>query len=67
MLGSKNVCSREYVYRAYDSEVQGNAVLRPGEAGAGVSHPLEGSTAGVALSVDGNPRYGRIDPYWGGA
>ena len=67
VLGSKNVCSREYVYRAYDSEVQGNAVLRPGEAGAGVSHPLEGSTAGVALSVDGNPAYGRIDPYWGGA
>ncbi|MFO8082318.1 MAG: phosphoribosylformylglycinamidine synthase subunit PurL [Armatimonadota bacterium] len=67
VLGSPNVCSREYIYRAYDSEVQGNAVLRPGEAGAGVSHPLEGSTAGVALSVDGNPRYGRIDPYWGGA
>jgi phosphoribosylformylglycinamidine synthase len=67
VLGSPNVCSREYVYRAYDSEVQGNAVLRPGESGAGVSHPLAGSTAGVALSVDGNPRYGRIDPYWGGA
>jgi|LSQX01.2.fsa_nt_gb phosphoribosylformylglycinamidine synthase len=67
VLGSPNVCSREYIYRAYDSEVQGNAVLRPGEAGAGVSHPLEGCRAGVALSVDGNPRYGRIDPYWGGA
>lgn len=67
VLGSKNVCSREYIYRAYDSEVQGNAVLRPGEAGAGVSRPLEGCAAAVALAVDGNPRYGRIDPYWGGA
>ncbi len=67
ILGSPNVCSREYIYRAYDSEVQGNAVLRPGEAGAGVTRPLEGSDAAVALSVDGNPRYGRIDPYWGGA
>ncbi len=67
VLGSPNVCSREYIYRAYDSEVQGNAVLRPGESGAGVSRPLEGSDAAVALSVDGNPRYGRIDPYWGGA
>ncbi|MEA3399668.1 MAG: phosphoribosylformylglycinamidine synthase subunit PurL [Armatimonadota bacterium] len=67
VLGSRNVCSREYVYRAYDVEVQGNAVLRPGEAGAGVCRPLEGCDAAVALSVDGNPRYGRIDPYWGGA
>ncbi len=67
VLGSPNVCSREYVYRAYDSEVQGNAVLRPGEAGAGVSRPLEDCDAAVALSVDGNPKYGRIDPYWGGA
>ncbi len=67
VLGSKNVCSREYVYRAYDSEVQGNAVLRPGESGAGVSRPLPDCDAAVALSVDGNPRYGRIDPYWGGA
>lgn len=67
VLASPNVCSREYIYRAYDSEVQGNAVLRPGEAGAGVARPLEGCDAAVALSVDGNPKYGRIDPYWGGA
>ncbi len=67
VLGSRNVCSREYIYRAYDSEVQGNAVLRPGEAGAGVARPLPGSRAAAALSVDGNPKYGRIDPYWAGA
>ncbi len=67
VLGHKNVCSREYIYRAYDTEVQGNAVLRPGEAGAGVCRPLEGSDAAVALAVDGNPFYGLISPYWGGA
>ncbi len=67
VLGNRNVCSREYIYRAYDSEVQGNAVLRPGEAGAGVARPLEGCDAAMALGVAGNPRYGRIDPYWGGA
>ncbi len=67
VLGCKNVCSREFVYRAYDCEVQGNAVLRPGEAGAGVSRPLPGSNAGCALAVDGNPKYARISPYWGGA
>ncbi len=67
VLGSKNVCSREFIYRSYDCEVQGNAVLRPGEAGSGVSRPLPGCTAGCALSVDGNPKYGLISPYWGAA
>ncbi|MCD6361949.1 MAG: phosphoribosylformylglycinamidine synthase, partial [Armatimonadetes bacterium] len=67
VLGSMNVCSRAYIYRAYDCEVQGNAVLRPGESGAGVCRPLPGSPAGCALSVDGNPKYGIISPYWGGA
>jgi len=67
VLGNKNVCSREYIYRAYDVEVQGNAVLRPGESGAGVCRPLPGCPAGVALAVDGNPKYGLISPYWGGA
>ncbi|MHB8995469.1 MAG: phosphoribosylformylglycinamidine synthase subunit PurL [Armatimonadota bacterium] len=67
VLGHDNVCSRAFIYRAYDSEVQGNAVIRPGEAGAGVCAPLEGSTAGCVLSVDGNPFYGDISPYWGGA
>jgi phosphoribosylformylglycinamidine synthase II len=67
VLGHENVCSREYIYRAYDTEVQGNAVIRPGEADAGVCAPLEGSLAGVALAMDGNPAYGAISPYWGGA
>jgi len=69
LLSSPNIASREYIYRFYDTEVQGNAVIRPGEADAGVFAPLEeeGSPVGVALSCDGNPRYGAIDPYWGGA
>ncbi|MFQ6098525.1 MAG: AIR synthase-related protein, partial [Armatimonadota bacterium] len=67
MLGSENLASREYIYRAYDTEVQGNAVVRPGEADAGVIAPLEGETVGVALAVDGNPLYGTISPYWAGA
>jgi len=67
VLRYRNICSRAYIYRNYDTEVQGNAVIRPGEAGAGVCAPLEGCTGGVALAVDGNPFYGLIDPYWGGA
>ena len=67
VLAHENVCSREYIYRSYDSEVQGNAVIRPGEADAGVCAPLEGSSAGVALAMDGNPAYGAISAYWAGA
>ena len=69
VISSPNVCSREYIYRFYDTEVQGKAVIRPGEADAGVMAPVEeeGSSVGIAFSLDGNPFYGRIDPYWGGA
>lgn len=70
VLKSLNICSRYPVYRHYDTEVQGMAVLRPGEADAGVIAPLELTEkcpAGIALSVDGNPFIGDIDPYWGGA
>ncbi len=67
VIGHRNACSRAYIYRCYDSEVQGNAIIRPGEAGAGVCAPLSGCPKGVALSADGNPFYGLIDPYWGGA
>ena len=69
VLASPNVASKECIYRFYDTEVQGNTVIRPGEADAALIAPLEeiGSKVGVALSCDGNPFYGRIDPYWGGA
>ncbi|MBI5833297.1 MAG: phosphoribosylformylglycinamidine synthase subunit PurL [Armatimonadetes bacterium] len=67
LLASPNLASREPIYRFYDTEVQGAAVLRSGEADAGVIAPVPGTKFGVALSVDGNPRYGRISPYAGGA
>ena len=67
MAGSPNGASRNYVYRRYDGEVQGRAVLRPGEADASVIAPLPGRKTGLAFSVDGNPFYGLIDPYQGGA
>lgn len=67
MLASLNIASREPLYRFYDTEVQGNAVLRPGEADAAVIAPIAGHSVGVAISCDGNPFYGRISPYWGGA
>jgi phosphoribosylformylglycinamidine synthase II len=67
MVSSPNGASKNYVYRRYDCEVQGRAVLRPGEADASVIAPLPGRKIGLAFSVDGNPFYGLIDPYQGGA
>ena len=66
ILKSENIASRESIYRFYDTEVQGCAVLRSGEADAGVMAPLPGDPHGIALSVDGNPAYGRISPYLAG-
>ncbi|MCJ7443769.1 MAG: phosphoribosylformylglycinamidine synthase subunit PurL [Methanotrichaceae archaeon] len=67
ILRSPNIASREHVYRYYDTEVMGNAVIRPGEADAGLIAPIREEKFGIALSVDSNPFYGRISPYWGGA
>ena len=67
ILGSPNIASREHIYRYYDTEVMGNTVIRPGEADAGLIAPVRGEKFGVALAVDSNPFYGRINPYWGGA
>ena len=67
ILRSPNIASREHVYRYYDTEVMGNAVIRPGEADAGLIAPVRGEKFGLALAVDSNPFYGRISPYWGGA
>jgi phosphoribosylformylglycinamidine synthase II len=67
ILRSPNIASREHVYRYYDTEVMGSAVIRPGEADAGLIAPVRGERFGVALAVDSNPFYGRISPYWGGA
>jgi phosphoribosylformylglycinamidine synthase II len=67
MLTSVAGCSRKHIWSYYDSEVQGATRLRPGEADACVSVPVEGSRAGLAVSGDGNPWYGELDPFQGGA
>ncbi|MBK8166647.1 MAG: phosphoribosylformylglycinamidine synthase subunit PurL [bacterium] len=67
LMAHPNLCSREYVYRHYDGEVQANTILRPGEADAGVVAPLPGCRRAVALSADGNPLLGLADPWTGGA
>jgi len=62
LLSSPNLCSREYLFRHYDSEVQGRTWLRPGEGDATVFAPAPGRALGVAVAVGGNPRWCGADP-----
>jgi phosphoribosylformylglycinamidine synthase len=67
MLGSPNGGSAEPIFRSYDTEVQGRAVIRPGEGDATVILPVPGCPVGLASTVDGNPWYGLLDPRAAGA
>ncbi len=71
VLSSWNVCSKEWIIRQYDHEVQGGSVLKPlvgvdddGPADASITRPLLNSKRGIVLSNGINPSYGDIDPYW---
>ena len=65
LLGSPNLCSREYLYRHYDSEVQGRTWLRPGEADAVVIQADADRPLGIAFAVGGNPYWCDSDPELG--
>ena len=65
LLGSWNGCSREYLFRHYDSEVQGRTWLRPGEGDAAVFAADRGRALGIALAVGGNPYWCAADPELG--
>ncbi|HEX7476103.1 MAG TPA: phosphoribosylformylglycinamidine synthase subunit PurL [Dehalococcoidales bacterium] len=71
VLGSWNTCSKEWVIRQYDHEVQGGSVLKPlvgatndGPGDAVVFRPVIGSDQGAIVANGINTRYGDIDPYW---
>lgn len=66
ILAHRDVCSREPLYRRYDTVVRGATVIPRGASDAGVLAPIYGSPLGVALSVAGNPRYGRLNPHAAG-
>ena len=65
-----NVCSKEWVIRQYDHEVQGSSVIKPlvgincdGPSDASVIAPKLGNDRGIAISNGINVRYGMIDPF----
>jgi len=70
ILGSLNVCSKEWIIRQYDHEVQGGSVLKPlvgtaddGPGDAAVVMPVLGEWAGLAVGCGIQPRLGDLDPY----
>ncbi|MBU1895220.1 MAG: phosphoribosylformylglycinamidine synthase, partial [Candidatus Omnitrophica bacterium] len=71
VLSSWNVCSKEWIIRQYDHEVQGGSVLKPligpdndGPSDASITRPFLDSKKGIVLSNGINPDFGDIDPYW---
>jgi phosphoribosylformylglycinamidine synthase II len=67
LLSRLNICSKEYVIRQYDHEVQGGSVVKPltgdGPSDAAVIRPLLDSMEGVVVANGICPRYGDIDTY----
>ncbi|KPK48743.1 MAG: phosphoribosylformylglycinamidine synthase [Planctomycetes bacterium SM23_25] len=70
ILGAWNVCSKEWVIRQYDHEVQGQTVIKPlvgvhedAPGDACVITPILGSPKGLAVGCGMNPKYGDVDPY----
>ncbi|MGC1213511.1 MAG: AIR synthase related protein, partial [Micromonospora sp.] len=64
MIASPNLADKTWVTEQYDRYVLGNTVLAQPED-SGVIRIDERTGLGVALSVDGNGRYARLDPYQG--
>jgi phosphoribosylformylglycinamidine synthase len=67
LLCRLNICSKEYVIRQYDHEVQGGSVIKPltgdGPSDSAVIRPLLDSMEGVVVANGICPRYGDIDTY----
>ena len=64
LLDHPPIASKRWVYEQYDSTVQAGTVLGPG-GDAGVLR-VPGADFGLAVTVDCNSRYVRLDPYEGG-
>jgi phosphoribosylformylglycinamidine synthase len=79
LLAQLNICSKEWVIRQYDHEVQGQTVIKPfvgkncGPSDGCLLWPIssipenklekEDKYKGIAIACGINPQYGKIDPY----
>lgn len=72
LLSHENIASRAPIFETYDKQVQGRTIIEAGFADAGVMQPFDEDKypeeirqVGIALSLDQNPRYNKINAYWG--
>jgi phosphoribosylformylglycinamidine synthase len=64
MAASPNLCDKSWITEQYDSSVFGNTVLgAPHDAG--LVRLDERTGVGIAIALDGNGRFARLDPYVG--
>ncbi len=70
MLDRPNICSKEWIMRQYDHEVQGGSVVKPLvgvnqniPSDASVTRPILTSSKGLAFSQSLLPWYSKIDAY----
>ncbi|MHB1869039.1 MAG: phosphoribosylformylglycinamidine synthase subunit PurL [Nitrososphaerales archaeon] len=70
LLKAPNIASKEGIVRTYDTEVQGNTIVKPfqypdsGPNDAAILKPIMNSERGLVISCGYNPRFSRIDSYW---
>ncbi|MFK7776959.1 MAG: phosphoribosylformylglycinamidine synthase subunit PurL [Gimesia sp.] len=71
ILSSLNVCSKEWIIRQYDQEVQAGSVIKPlvgvqndGPSDAAVVRPDLTSTRGLVISCGMNPHFGDLNTHW---
>ncbi|MDX6275031.1 MAG: phosphoribosylformylglycinamidine synthase subunit PurL [Frankiales bacterium] len=64
LVGSPNLCSRRWVTDQYDRYVMGNTVLAMPDD-AGLVRLEEDGALGIALALDGNGRFAKLDPFEG--
>ncbi len=70
LLSRPNICSKEYIIRQYDHEVQGSSVVKPlcgakaeGPSDAAVVAPLLDRQEGLVIANGICPRYAELDAY----
>src|SRR5690606_21517516 len=71
ILSSWNVCSKEWIVRQYDHEVQAGSAIKPftgvkrdGPSDACAVVPKLDSDDAFVVANGLNTRYGDVDPYW---
>jgi phosphoribosylformylglycinamidine synthase len=65
LLASPNLCSKAWIWRQYDRSVRTNTVIGP--PGDAAVLRVKGTSKGLALTADVNPRYCFADPMRGAA